>query len=50
MVRDLQNFVDEVDNRFRDQEAHARKDSVVTMNPPFDANKNETLAEEIIFF
>ena len=50
MVRDLQNFVDEVDNRFRDQEVHARKDSVGTMNTPFDANKNETLAEEIIFF
>ena len=47
-VRDLENFVDELDDRLRDHEAHTRKDSVRFVNPPFDASKNETLAEKIV--
>ena len=47
-VRDLENFVDELDDRLRDQEAYARKDNVRIMSPTFDASRNETLAEETI--
>ena len=49
-ARDLENFVDELDDRLRDYEAYTRKDSARIMNPPFDASKNETLAEIIKFF
>ena len=49
-VRDLENFVDELDDRLRDQEAYTRKDSMRIMNPPLDASRNETLANIKKFF
>ena len=40
-VRELENIVDENDDRLREQEAYTRNDSVRIMNPPFDAKKTK---------
>ena len=49
-VRDIYDFCDYIDDRLRNQERYTSKDCVIIQNPPFNAEDNINLAENIIKF
>ena len=49
-VRDIYDFCDYLDDRLRNQERYTSKDCVIIQNPPFNAEDNINLAENIIKF
>ena len=46
----LMTYCEELNERLREQEKYSGKDSVVILNPPFDAKDEKNLAQNVIWF